>query len=220
MSHDCALCGQIAGRPEEDLIARLLPHRPYARRILVETPSFAVIPSLGPLTPGHSLVCPKDHLRSFAELKRQAHDEYEELKRALKASLTARYAAGVALFEHGSARGSSRVVCTVDHAHMHFVPVPSQFEHPLDAGRSWTALSGASAELADVVADREYVYYETPEGAASVAIAGEHPFASQYMRKLIAAQLGRSERWNWRDVPDAEAADEVWRSWGGRRSQP
>ena len=54
----CCLCSQIAGWEENDLISRLLGGDTYVRRVPFESESFALVPSLGPLVPGHTLLCP------------------------------------------------------------------------------------------------------------------------------------------------------------------
>src|SRR5262245_51169034 len=121
---ECCVCSQIAGLPSNDLIARLLPDRPYARRIMLETSSFAVLPSLGPLVKVHSLRCPKDHVCSLAHLNGPLCEEAIELKRRLQAALKDLYGAGVHIFEHGMAVKGDRILCSVEHAHLHFVPLP------------------------------------------------------------------------------------------------
>ena len=57
---ECCLCNQIAGEEANDLIARLLQGEPYVRRVMLESRSFAAIPSLGPLVSGHTLLCPNE----------------------------------------------------------------------------------------------------------------------------------------------------------------
>jgi hypothetical protein len=64
---ECCLCSQIAGEEFNDLIARMLNGEPYVRRVMLESRSFAAIPSLGPLVSGHPLLCPRMHVRSFAD---------------------------------------------------------------------------------------------------------------------------------------------------------
>src|SRR5262249_2185605 len=144
----CCLCSQIAGDPRNDLIANLLADSPYVRRIMLEDAAFAVMPSLGPLAPGHSLLCPKTHTRSFAALDRRHHEACATMKAALRARLTERYGGEVHVFEHGMARAGGRVVCTVDHAHMHFVPLP----RGLDAGLSdqWIPFDGSFEALREL----------------------------------------------------------------------
>jgi ATP adenylyltransferase len=210
-SLECCVCSQIEGRPANDLIARMLPDQAYARRVMLESPSFAVIPSLGPLTSGHSLLCPKPHLKSFAELDGGLHAEYRQMKSTLRSALSGKYSAEVCLFEHGMARHGNRVLCTVDHAHLHFVPLPCGFDGALTADPGWIEFDGSIDMLRHLSAGEEYVYVETPDGVSRLLTSDHGPFASQHMRKSIAERLGRGACWNWREAPDPQAADEAWR---------
>ena len=164
-SHDCCLCSQIAGWKENDLIARLLPpDQPYARRIIFESASFAVVPSLGPLVRGHMLLCPKAHVRSFAQVYDNLHTEYEEVKARLSAVLREKYAAEITLFEHGMAATGDRILCTVDHAHMHFVPLPPAFDAGPANRLEWMKFDGSLSSLCMLSRGHEYVFYGAPDG--------------------------------------------------------
>jgi diadenosine tetraphosphate (Ap4A) HIT family hydrolase len=206
---DCCLCAQIQGRASNDLIAALLPGRPYERRVMYESGVFAVVPSLGPLTPGHSLLCPKKHVRSFAELSPRLNAEFVRVKSALRAHLAALYGWEVHLFEHGAARVDARTLCTVDHAHMHFVPLPSAVADVAPEG-PWAPCGESIGELRAHSGGREYVYYESASRAGRMR-ACDAEIESQYMRKVIARCLGQPDSWDWRTDPKASAADEAWR---------
>jgi diadenosine tetraphosphate (Ap4A) HIT family hydrolase len=208
----CCLCGQIAGRQEDDLIARMLPGEPYVRRIMMESRSFAVVPSLGPLVPGHCLLLPKSHVTSFARLAGELDAEYQQVKAELKEGLRARFGSEATLFEHGMDAAGDRVLCSVDHAHMHFLPLPHALEPAMAQRREedWVEVDGRLGTLRDASRGREYVYYETQDGVRRLATR-ERPFESQYMRQVLAARVGRAERWNWREAPDPRAADRTWR---------
>jgi len=210
-ARDCCLCSQIAGQPQNDLIARLLPGQPYARRIMLESAGFAAIPSLGPLARGHSLLCPRQHVPSFAALDSGLEGDYRAIKAALKARLGAQYRAEVLVFEHGSDARGERVLCTVDHAHLHFVPVP-EGGIELPRGHGWIEIDDRLASLRDLAGGREYVLYETPAGVRRLLVPGEAPIESQYMRRIIGQSLGRAQSWNWREAPDPAGADRTWRS--------
>jgi diadenosine tetraphosphate (Ap4A) HIT family hydrolase len=213
MSHerDCCLCSQIEGRAANDLIARMLPGEPYVRRVMLESASFAVMPSLGPLVPGHCLLCPKKHVTSFARIDDRLHDEYEAVKSTLKASLATKYRGEVVVFEHGMAATGGRTLCTVDHAHMHFVPQPRGSEEGPALARGWLEMDGRLRTLRRLSTGREYIYYEPPNGPALLLASAQPGLESQYMRRAIAERVGRAEAWNWREAPDARAADETWR---------
>ena len=209
----CCLCSQIAGDPRNDLIARLLPDVPYVRRIMHEDAAFAVVPSLGPLVPGHCLLCPKTHIRSFAALDRSGYAAYTAMKATLRERLRECHSGEIHVFEHGMAATGNRVVCTVDHAHMHFVPLPSGFDAGLD--HAWIPFDGSLDALRELAGGAEYVLYETPAGAAYLLKAKASGIESQHMRRLIAGALGSNSHWNWRTAPDAAAADRTWRNFVG-----
>jgi diadenosine tetraphosphate (Ap4A) HIT family hydrolase len=209
----CCLCSQIRGDETNDLIARLLPGEPYVRRVLLETASFAVLPSLGPLVAGHVLLCPKAHIRSFAQLPVDTYAEYAQVKARLRHFLAAAFHAGVQLFEHGASSAGKRRVCTVDHAHMHFVPLPPSLG-PVDlGGEEWAWCDGSPQSLAGLSAGSEYIFYEAADGVSRLLVAREREVESQYMRKVLATSLGKGGAWNWREAPDARAADQTWRRW-------
>lgn len=211
MVWECCFCSQLEGREANDLIAHLLSNEPYVRRVMLESPSFAVIPSLGPLVVGHSLLCPKPHLRSFAHVSDDKLAEFEQIKAVLRGVLGEIYEAEVHIFEHGMAATGERILCTVEHAHMHFLPLPQTFKADGAGNHEWTVFDGSLAELRRITGGREYILYETPDGLSRLLTEGATPFESQYMRKVIAEGLGRAIHWNWREAPNPRAAHETWR---------
>lgn len=208
---ECCLCSQVVGEESNDLIARMLPGEPYVRRVMLESGSFAAIPSLGPLASGHTLLCPKMHVRSFAQLEPGLHDEYQVVKSRLRKALSRQYDSDINLFEHGMAATGDRIMCTTDHAHMHFVPLPCSCDVSGIEQLPWTEFEGSLSELMQLSQGREYILYEPPDGICRLFVAGEHSFESQFMRKLLALALGHGENWNWRDNPAPRLADETWR---------
>jgi diadenosine tetraphosphate (Ap4A) HIT family hydrolase len=206
---DCHLCGQIAGDPGRDLIAQLLPDAPYVRRVVAESDSFAVIPSLGPLADGHLLLCPRHHVRRLADISGASHAEYERLRRQLVRAQTQTYGGAIHVFEHGMACAHGSALCTVDHAHVHFVPLPAELPALAVRNEIWCAFDGRLETLAALTAGRAYVLYEPPGGPPLVAVDPGGRFESQHMRRLIADVLGAAE-WNWRTTPDAASTHRTW----------
>lgn len=210
-TRECCLCSQVAGEESNDLIARMLPGAPYVRRVMLESESFAAIPSLGPLVSGHALLCPKAHVRSFARLGPGLEGGYRAVKDELREGLSRRYDSPVHLFEHGMAAEGDHVMCSTDHAHLHFVPLPRRCDAEAVGRLPWVEFDGSLGELARLTGGLEYIQYEPPGGGARLLLAEGGGFESQFMRKLFALSLGRGENWNWRDRPDPRAADETWR---------
>src|ERR1044072_1632122 len=121
-THQCCICSQIRGNRENDLLAELIDPSSYLRRVPLETDLFAVIPSIGPLTVGHVLLCPKEHFKSFSDIPARYYRECSAIKRHITDVLRHIYNKRVHCFEHGNAQNSERPVCSVEHAHLHFVP--------------------------------------------------------------------------------------------------
>lgn len=193
----CFICGQIAGDPAADLLADTLGGT-YRRRVLVESRSFAAIPSLGGLIAGHVILCPVEHLRRMADASDACSREYAEVQRALVALLAKEFGGEVHLFEHGCSRDGRTVPCTVDHAHVHYLPLPPGISPQLPRAYTWHAIPNGLRSLRDSAPDSEYLYYEAPDGAAWLALPGDAPFQSQILRRAFADALGIGESWNWR----------------------
>src|SRR5580658_4727623 len=206
----CYFCGQIAGRPDCDLIAQMLPGEKYVRRVLCESESFAVIPSLGPLAEGHVLLCTREHLRSFAGLDPDCHSEYQAIKVRLRHELEAVYGKATLVFEHGMAIEGDRVPCTVDHAHMHFLPLGQTLSSGFIPSIDWRVFDGSFTEANRITAGREYLLVETADGISRIAPSGAAGFESQFLRKAITAYAGLARKWNWREAPDPRAAHLAW----------
>jgi diadenosine tetraphosphate (Ap4A) HIT family hydrolase len=196
----CCICSQIAGDESNDLIAKTLESSVYLRRVAFESEYFAVIPSLGPLALGHSLLCPKQHYKSFASLPHIYEEDYNLMKARLSEVLQSLYGMPVHCFEHGSAKEATEPLCTVDHAHMHFIPAAVDILESLGKNFGWESVDGSLLNLHRVSGGLEYLYYEAPDGRQRLAKAEIGTFESQYMRKVFANALGKESDWNWREV--------------------
>jgi len=213
----CCLCSQIHGNAENDVISRLIAEHTYRRRIPMESSHFAVVPDIGPLAPGHSLICPKVHVRSFAQLHHELNAEYHELKAIVSNHLRSSFGAPVHCFEHGSAAHDSRIVCSISHAHVHMLPGHVEvLEVLLSSDARWEAIPLDLDDLQKRTAGDEYLFYEDPSGHAFIARASGCPFDSQYMRRLFAQRLNKDHDWNWRENLLPHEADRTFRTLMGQ----
>ncbi len=197
----CCLCSQILGIQQNDLISAMASDTEYLRRVVLESHLFVVIPSIGPLVRGHSLLCPKRHFRSLAQLPACYDDEYVVMKARLVSVLSELYATPIHCFEHGAAAAGTRVLCTVEHAHLHLVPANASIAASLRSENTWLPIGSTLQDLRSAVGEGEYIYYEDPEGIRLVRLAGNESIPSQYMRRVIGDALGRGHLWDWRANP-------------------
>jgi ATP adenylyltransferase len=206
----CCICSQIRGDANNDLLAQLVEPGKYVRRVLLESESFAVIPSIGPLVEGHVLLCPKQHFKSFAQMPTMLEDEFVNIKKRLSAILTRTYRHRIHYFEHGSAKAAERPMCTVEHAHLHLVPTDAEIWTDIEHVFDWQPTPKSITSLAEVVGDMEYIWYESPEGFSVVATGIEGTFESQYLRKTFAKAVGLGNAWNWREFPRSEVITDTY----------
>ena len=205
----CHICGQVAGDRSRDLISQVLGDREYKRRAVLESESFIVFPSIGPLITGHVLICPKAHVEGIAEIIGKLAKDYAEIKSATRKLLQEVYGVGVHFFEHGGPAGSERPICSVGHAHMHAVPANVDILGKLLDEGAWISLRHHEVDLPSFCGDAEYLYYETPGGESYGCLGNHAAIASQYMRRVFADALGCPEMWNWRTDPRAEQLAET-----------
>jgi diadenosine tetraphosphate (Ap4A) HIT family hydrolase len=208
----CCLCAQIDGRPDGDLLHRMLGADTYERRIALESAGTAVVPSLGPLAPGHVLVCPKSHHRSVAATSLELQRELNAVAERTASLLTQIFHAPVHSFEHGDASRGHDVSCSVEHAHLHLLPTTADPWLSLRGELDWRPIREGES-LAELTGGEEYLYYARPDGESFVHLgSGDGPLPSQLLRLRFAEAMGAADTWNWRLAPRPALADENYRA--------
>lgn len=196
----CNICRQLVGDQSGDLIARLLGGD-YRRRVFLENGTFATIPSIGPLSAGHILLVPVQHICRLIDLDPSQREEFTKYRATVEQCLKPEFGDFVYAFEHGSDSGGTVVPCTVGHAHLHLVPSPVALKPVLPMGRSWQILETTGLDaVARLAGEREYLYWSPSSGPAMVAAADGTPLESQLLRRVLAVALG-VDAWNWREEP-------------------
>lgn len=202
MSFDCAFCGQSTGTPQQNDILALIDEAWAVRPVLAELGAAVAMPSVGALTPGHTLVCPTKHHRSLLATPEDAAADVQSLVNRVRARLE--YATGLPthVFEHGSSRHGKRVACSVEHAHVHILPCEVDVRSTVSKIVRWQPAGNNLDDLRRVVGDSEYLLYEAPTGER-LAAATEIGLPSQLLRKVFAAALD-VEQWDWHLDPAVE----------------
>jgi hypothetical protein len=205
MGSGCAICDELLGKPNSRLSLAL--GDPNVRNAVFSyTDSYAVIPSVGPLVVGHSLIVTRRH--SSCVLGSLDPSIAEDLTRTLSNFIARIRTAGgfeeeFLCFEHGSTvacDGSSH--CSTSHGHLHLLPAAQAIRRvALDSVEGECFHPGALLPVADHA--RRYSQYLAVfcvtaglrVGTAKLRDAGRLP--PQYMRMVIANALGRSD-WDWK----------------------
>ncbi len=212
----CRLCTQIAGDPHGDMLEELLGNGHYLRRVVDLDTSFVAMPSVGALVPGHLLLCPAEHARSFASL---AHlDAAQSALASVERGLATWTRQTVQFFEHGNARNGNAIACTVEHAHIHLLAGVPDLAPLVESAGGWQPVVGGLQGVADVVGDGEYLLLGGLGGRLwTRPAASGHALPSQWLRQVAAEAIGEPQEWNWRQHPRREM---VRASWEAAKSLP
>jgi len=198
----CEICSEIVGDEGLDLIAQMLGGD-YRRRVLAESEAMAVLPSIGPLVLGHVLICPRRHVNRLASLQEEEAEALAVMKVRVCEVLFETYGHRPQFFEHGASADGQNVPCTVSHAHLHAVPVPSIWDD-LPQSLRWETVEPTLASISVQAGNGEYLYYEDQTGRAVIANSQNVPIESQLLRRVIAKAVGNSAEWNWRLFPNVD----------------
>jgi hypothetical protein len=146
----------------------------------------------------------------MAVLSEMLNEEFEAFRKRVSTVLASIFSAPIHFFEHGSAPNEgSRVLCTVEHAHLHVVPTSAVVLDQLGSGFTWRKLGSGISALQEQRPSGEYLYYESPAGECFLAVA--ETFESQYMRRIFTETL-RTGDWNWRHNPQPAEVDKTFRA--------
>jgi diadenosine tetraphosphate (Ap4A) HIT family hydrolase len=161
------------------------------------------VPSLGPLTFGHTLLVPANHVYSLADWEDPGHvqeivgEALDVMRRSFGRTVT---------FEHGTRSPNSEGGCGIRHAHLHLVP--TRIRTGLPPAFEWIGLNRDdwASLIVQTAPDLDYLMYWEPESEPSVALTNS--VRSQVLREFVAVKVGLLE-WDWRRAPRAAGLAEV-----------
>jgi diadenosine tetraphosphate (Ap4A) HIT family hydrolase len=171
---------------------------PHCDVALLTSADGVVIPSVGSLVPGWSLIVPRQPALSYTDLDKGLRKRLREL--ADVAAERVRIFGSPAFFEHGSVAPASVVGCGVDQAHLHVVPLGFDLieKAQRDSSVAWTSVP-VSDPWECVPQGEEYYLVMS----ANHALIGKPTRPeSQYFRKQIAAGIGHAEQWDYKGWPN------------------
>jgi diadenosine tetraphosphate (Ap4A) HIT family hydrolase len=188
----CELCDEFSGGARNAFAVRY-GNRLGDRRLLAMR-HFRIVPTLGQIVEGHLLVVPVEHYCALADIPGGWIEELELLCRYTRSVLAREYGNCV-FFEHGM-RGGSSGGCGIDHAHMHAVPVVADgVLDRLSHEFSGSVISSFAEIKESLEGTLSYLLFEDASATRHVFPVKNLP--SQYMRRLVAESIGKSD-WDWR----------------------
>ena len=165
-------------------------------RVVLRDGHFVAIPSVSPLCEGHTLIVPRAHLTSLAQLNRHLRESLTRFIQRVIARVRDRYGAYF-LFEHGVGAGRTGG-CGVAHAHLHVLPLSRvhaeqvyervRSDYPCQSSGPFTNVLASTSSRA--------TYLLCGDSLTKVQRIVQDEVPSQYLRKLLAEILGKYE-WDW-----------------------
>jgi diadenosine tetraphosphate (Ap4A) HIT family hydrolase len=180
----CTFCNKFSKRSH-------VP-REWFDEILLETPHFFVVPGLGALADGYSLVVSRTHEVSMAALPESQLSELRDIVSELRSNLSTAFEPLV-LFEHGPACEKGGGGACIVHAHMHILPTRLNLaDIPVD--------DNSFAPIPDLThlrrfANLDYVFLELQDGSAFVGQGKTR--SSQWFRRIVAERIGVPDEWDY-----------------------
>ncbi len=191
---ECCFCTDL--RSQDRTLE--LSKKAFFNRVCRESANFAAFPSLSPVGPGHSLIIPKFHTTSMAQIKSSHIVELSEFIEYIASVLKERFGP-MLVFEHGIGLERSGG-CGVTHAHFHLLSA-----EPAVATRIETALCKdyQPRQLADMneffkTADNNTSYLLFGHVGGRILFFGNEEVPSQYLRRTVASAFNSSQ-WDWRE---------------------
>jgi diadenosine tetraphosphate (Ap4A) HIT family hydrolase len=189
----CCICAELRdGRMPLEI------EKAYGRqaRICVETNEYVALPSVSPLSGGHMLIFPKEHVSALCRLGSDSRSALLQLVPDIAFTICDTGTAPL-FFEHGVA-DDSLGACGITHAHLHIVPLaPHVIEKVCRraARRFPPTTRGTLEDVYEKATAPSYLLLGKQLHDMQLSVADSIP--SQFIRRLIATELGR-QQWDWR----------------------
>lgn len=200
----CPICNELAcGKGTR--LAKALGHPEISNAVLAVSEKFSIIPSVGPLVLGHSLVVTRRHstniiadLRGIEleELKVICIQFLQHLRTAIDHDIT------LFCFEHGSRCDSGNQLCSTNHGHLHLLPLRGDQISAVTAKLGSELLTFKNLpELCDVLTPLQQYIVAFSLGLGSTEVLGTVLEASnapsQHVRRVVGETLGIA-CWDWK----------------------
>lgn len=176
--------------------------RPDPDRIILWTEHCYVMLSLGPLVEGYTLILSREHVDCCAAITPPAMTEFTRLERAVVEAQIRVYGKHLR-YEHGRAGAclpTAEGERHCHHAHLHCVPIALDLKTTIGASFPIRRLKGWP-EVAAYYASSGTPYLLVSEEKGFAYFEAEGRVPRQYLRRLVAAGLGKPQLADWVAFP-------------------
>ncbi len=157
---------------------------------LETTENFHIICDANPISEGHILIIPKQHVACIGNLPPQLYKEFLILNKKVSQFLLKEYKM-VSSFEHGIFGQ------TVFHSHVHYLPFNGRPTNIVPEERKLSKLTNLNQIQTLLKRDKGYLFFSIGDKLWSVDVSLAAP---RFFRDRFAKALGRPERGNWKEM--------------------
>lgn len=185
-------------------------------RRLYKTNNFSIMPTLGQIgIEGYLLLCTNEHYDGFGNVPQSLEKEFFEILKKTKDILRREYSKDIVVFEHGPRKGCTGGGTCIDHAHMHVIPLEIDLIRSLREKHLYPIEVQNLGILREIYSENgSYIFIEQEDKMQVARLNRLIP--SQFMRKVIAEQIGKLDMWDWRQYPDYATIKKTMRSLEGK----
>lgn len=194
MENSCNLCLEVSGKSSEIFDESYKNLVATKKNIILETRSFILLPSVGPLNETHLMIVPKRHIMNFASLTDNELEESERIIADLKVRFLGLYECNLIFFESGAGNSINHSGGCIDHAHIHCLLESQEFNKRLFSEVSLLKVDSPGYQNTDK--ELGYIWYKNSAG--EVYLCNNPLLPSQFLRFLYAGAYGNESIWNWR----------------------
>ena len=195
---DCAFC---------DKFGNLETHsRAWYDAELLHSGEFVVVPALGALAAGHLMILTRSHYPNMGCLLEGDLMRLSSLLRRIRDVVSAAYGDVVA-FEHGPALSAYGGGSCIDHAHLQVLPlsVSGDLLPRLSEKCDFRPMDDISVLSQIGLRNLPYVFFQDQRERMFICQPANVP--SQYLRRVIAEELGRPDQWDYALFPNLDFID-------------
>jgi len=184
--NDCKLCIAVKDSIENGKLSLI------ENRLLYSTKSFIVVPTIGPLTPGHVMIISKKHYVNLSLMNKVIIEEIQEIiKKIDNNSFYENYIVA----EHGAFDEDNRGGACIIHTHLHLIPMARDMVNFLDKNLDYIILPSLK-KITKVDYPYILLFYNN-----TFKIYNSENVPTQYIRRAFYSAKGNNNNWDWRNQP-------------------